>query len=55
MTELLAFLAGFAAGACLLAWRVSKRTGVPMLDVLRGKPGEERKEAQRGKPGEEGP
>lgn len=55
MTELISLIIGVAAGYLIACWNVSRRTGQPMLDVLRGKPGEERKEAQRGKPGEEGP
>lgn len=50
---ILSFLAGLAAGACLLAWLVSRRSGVPMRDMLRGDPGEERQQVQRGDPGEE--
>lgn len=56
MTEPLIFLSGLALGLALhvwASWRLAKRTGVPLLDVLRGKPGEERKQVQRGKPGEE--
>jgi hypothetical protein len=42
-----------ACGAGLLAFRISRRTGQTMMQVLRGDPGEERKQSQRSDPGEE--
>ena len=55
MELIIAIVLAFVAGALLMLWRASQTTGQSMLFVLRGKPGEERKQSQRGKPGEEGP
>jgi hypothetical protein len=53
MSTIIAAIAGLAAGYVLRSWMLAKSTGAPLAEVLRGKPGEERKQAQRGKPGEE--
>lgn len=41
MIELIACALAFAAGYIVACWRVSSKTGQPMMQVLRGKPGEE--------------
>jgi hypothetical protein len=55
MELIIAIVLAFVAGGIAGLWRASQTTGQSMLSVLRGKPGEERKQSQRGKPGEEGP
>ena len=39
--ELIAIILAFLAGYIVACWVIASKTGQPMMQVLRGKPGEE--------------
>jgi hypothetical protein len=53
MDLIICIIIGAAIGWAVRSWVHSRRTGTPLVQAMRGDPGEERQQVQRGDPGEE--